>query len=138
MLDELIYESSGKIVSQKVASQINSLKCDEIKANMDNIKKDLKTDIQGLSQGSHKTREFLLTCKVSETHLEWAMKKLSPSSKQTEWVNQWIAKLRLCEDTIDILAGYIQKYCEAMKYVLNSDEEPSRRDRLLQHTILMT
>ena len=38
---------------------------------------------------------------------------------QTEWINHWISKLRLCIRTIELLSKYLERYCNNIKELSN-------------------
>lgn len=87
--------------------------CEEINKHLNNLAEIMRKNISKLTDrlNMHKTKRALLTSSLNSRHLIWAMKDEKNLNTQTEWMGYWIAKLRLCQNTIEILSDYIRKYC---------------------------
>ena len=64
-------------------------------------------------------RKELLNSPLNKDHFAWSILDETLLKSQTEWINYWISKLRLCIRTIELLSVYLARYCNNIKELSN-------------------
>lgn len=105
-------------LSRITVSNIDQLNCEDLVMMSNTIKNGLDLELSKLNVGNN-TTVSLLKSPLNEQHFDWAMKEQKLLRKNTEWLNYWISKLKLCQDTIDILLSYLKRYCTNLLYWKN-------------------
>ena len=69
-----------------------------------------------LNNFQHTTkRKELLKYPLTNDHFSWFIRDETLLRFQTEWINYWISKLRLCIRSIELLSKYLERYCKNLK-----------------------
>lgn len=98
---------------------LNQLDYENLKNKLELMKKELDERIKSLTIGNATTRR-LLQCSLDSQHFEWGMKNEKLLETNTAWLNYWVSNLKLCQDTANILSGYLLRYCRSIKDFNNS------------------
>jgi hypothetical protein len=91
--------------------------CEEIASKLKPLQESFRNHIEELRRKSvgNNTRMHLLD---STDDVEFVMKGIIDESSlktQTEYINHWISKLKLCQNTITVLVNYLKKRCDHYK-----------------------
>jgi hypothetical protein len=55
-------------------------------------------------------RKELLNSSLNKDHFAWSIRDETLLTSQTEWINYWISKSRLCIRAIELLSVYLERY----------------------------
>jgi hypothetical protein len=89
---------------------------DVIKKNTELIQELSKIQKDMLNNFQHSTkRKELLKYPLNKDHFSWSIRDETLLRSQTEWINYWISKLRLCIRSIELLSKYLERYCKNLK-----------------------
>ena len=100
-------------------SNLDQLDYKKLNSELDIIKNELDKKISLLSIGNRTTKK-LLQCPLDTQHFEWAMKDEKSLKTNTTWLNHWVSNLKLCQDTTNILSGYLLRYYRSIIDLNNS------------------
>jgi hypothetical protein len=111
ILDNFVNELNH--LSLSTISTLNQLDYEKLKTKLELMKKELDEKINSLNIGNATTRK-LLQCTLDSQHFEWGMKDIQSLETNTAWLNYWVSNLKLCQDTANILSGYLLRYCRSL------------------------
>jgi hypothetical protein len=97
---------------------------DVIKKNTELIQELSKILNDMLNNFQHPTkRKELLNSPLNKEHFSWSLRDETLLTTQTEWINYWISKLRLCIKMIELLSGYLERYCNNLKSLISKSAQ---------------
>jgi hypothetical protein len=77
-----------------------------------------------LNNFQHSTkRKYLLKSPLNKEHFSWSIQDESLFRSQTQWINYWISKLKLCVRAIELLSKYLERYHNNIKNLLNRSSQ---------------
>jgi hypothetical protein len=89
---------------------------DVIKKNTELIQELSKIQKDMLNNFQHPTkRKELLSSPLNKEHFLCSILDETLLKTQTEWINYWISKLRLCIRSIELLTKYLERYCKNLQ-----------------------